>query len=295
MRLLLPWRRAWCLIVVAASLSGLASAARGQDDPDDANAQGGDDVAAIEAEIERLTAEVAQRQERLAELKRRASELRAAGAGEPEAAAGDAPRRVAYVLDLSGSMVEKWPLVREEVTKAVGNLAADSTFDVVLGAEEVVEHFHPEPVAPTPEALAALHQFLQGRRTEGPTGMIAPMEAALANEPDVIWLVTDGDMPNNKLFRERVRKANPGGRTRVNVVVATEGRRLPDVDRIDMVRFLQAVAAENGGKLYGMNGDVVNLDALPDWVPQPVGGWRDDAPPRFNPNKIPRGRTVFQE
>lgn len=288
---------AWALLA-AAVIAGIVRDGHAHAQHNDPPAEPAKDVAAREAENEQLKAEVARQRERIAALEARLRGLErdAARRGGENANRPARPKRVAYVLDLSGSMDTKWPLVREEVTKAVGNLDPGATFDVVLGADEETERFHPGPVNPTPAALAALHQFLQARRTEGVTSLIEPMEEALAHKPEVIWLVTDGDMPNNKLFLERVAKANIGKRTRVNVVFATDGRRLPAAElNRDMVVFLQKVAADNGGKLFGMNGDVVKLEALPEWEPQPVGGWRDDAPPRFKPIKIPRGRTIFQE
>jgi hypothetical protein len=164
-----------------------------------------------------------------------------------------------------------WPAVCAEAVKAVGGMKAGTTFDVAGGADEKSWRFKAGPVPATRAAAAELHDFLSERAAGGYTSLTEPAEQVLASGPDVLWLVSDGDLPNHKAFLDRVARANPGRRTRINVVMPVAEE--PDETRDEMIAFLKKVAADNGGKFAIRR------------LPEGAGGGKE----------VPRGRSIFHD
>lgn len=242
----------------------------------------------------------------------------AAEDGRVDAARPRAAKRVVFVVDLSGSMIDKLSRVKEEVVKGVAGLRPDTTFNIVLAADEKVETFQPRPVAATPRAAADVHAYLMDVTSSGTSNMTSALELAIKGQrADLVWFITDGDMPNNDEFLRAVRAANRSGRTRINAVAATNGPIEKDDTSTSFVRVLSQLASENGGTCFDLTGQVVDPGSLPPappvrrtvGAPQPPGrsvgtappagpgppAGRKQRPPGFDPNDIPKGPSIFQE
>ncbi len=157
--------------------------------------------------------------------------------------------------------------------------------------------------------------------TSGTSDMTPAMEQALKlQRADLVWFVTDGDMPNNHEFLNSVRTLNRAQRARINAIAATSGPVTEDETSTTFVRFLGQLTSEHGGKCYDLEGTAVDTASLPPLspptrtvgTPRPqqsarvVGGNQQQSPPArrggkqprppgFDPAKIPTGPSIFQE
>ena len=162
---------------------------------------------------------------------------------------GRGVRSVAYVCDASGSMIDKFDALRRQLDLSVSRLKPVQSFNVIF--------FHDQRAA----ALSAggLVQGLtkQKRRAadffndvipSGATNPLPALELALRQQPDLIWLLTDGDFPDNEGVLEFLRQRNPKGKVRINTIAF--------VDRGDgYEQVLRRIAAENRGEFRFVSED----------------------------------------
>jgi hypothetical protein len=187
----------------------------------------------------------------------------AARAAPAAQAAAAAPRRLLFVIDASDAMRDSFGLVRSELNKAVANMPAGATFNVLLSAGGQVTAFKPQPVPPTPEAAAELARFL-GRATPSGTSELLPaVEHALRQQrADTLWLVTDGDVRDGEQFLARLRAADPDGRTKIHTIVAGDTTQAVSPATARFVEFLATIASAHGGQCIDLTGNRVDVGAL---------------------------------
>jgi len=127
-------------------------------------------------------------------------------------------RQVLFMLDASGSMAEsalRWPdrrgapptlfdVARREFARAVGGLAADTLFGVVVFSSKP-RAWRPELVAATTENRDEAIEFVRRFPSSGTTGVWKALEAALSvtagesaevNPVDELIIVSDGRVPD---------------------------------------------------------------------------------------------------
>lgn len=139
-----------------------------------------------------------------------------AGQGEGEAAAGGTPapqgagrvrffgaeseaRRVAFVVDNSGSMKGgRLETTLIELDRAVQGLSHSQEFYVAFFSDQAYPMFYPdgvtEPLAATPENKRRLSRWLGTVEMCLGGRIVDAMELVAATEPDVVYLLTDGDI-----------------------------------------------------------------------------------------------------
>src|SRR5688572_19181794 len=137
---------AFCLAVLAAIASPAAGAGEAAPKP-------ADPLAAARTENEELRRELLRQKEQIAKLEEQVRRLEAMLARAPAGAERpgvipDAPppppppaanaaqqragsKRVIYVVDASGSMIDRFPKVREELRKGMANLRPETTFNLL--------------------------------------------------------------------------------------------------------------------------------------------------------------------
>jgi hypothetical protein len=197
---------------------------------------------------------------RLTAPDRAATTRPASGSG---AAAAKPPGRIIYIIDASGSMIDKFTGVRDVVFEAIANLPAAVSFNVLAVGDEKVKSFQPRPVQASPATVGEAKAFFNDLTTNGTSDLLPAVEMAVRQRATVVWLVTDGDVPNGPEFLSRLNRANVGRRTRINTVVAGYSPKARDDVDDAFVHFLTQVAAEHGGECYDMDGNVLGFVALP--------------------------------
>lgn len=154
------------------------------------------------------------------------------------------PDRIIFLCDNSGSILNKYATLRRQLSKAVAGLQRAQSFNLIFMGEADCTKFSPEPVKATAEDKQAADTFLEDKVTpRGETNPILALETAFAQKPQMIFLLTDGDFPDNQAVMKRVTELNARHQIRINTVAFVSEA---DTDT-DFVKLLQQIARENGG------------------------------------------------
>jgi hypothetical protein len=154
--------------------------------------------------------------------------------------------KITYVCDASGSMLSKMPQLKDELNKAVSALEPVQAFNVIFFSDPDV---HPEVLADhllmaNPDNKVKFNTFIQTVNASGSTDPIPGLEVAFSQHPQLIFLLTDGDFPDNDKVLRRVRELNKDKSVRLNTVVFTDPK---DADK-GVVQLMQTLADEFGGQ-----------------------------------------------
>jgi hypothetical protein len=134
--------------------------------------------------------------------------------------------RVAYVCDASGSMIEKMSPLKNELKKAIDVLKPVQGFSVIFFADSDLK---PQALAATmlmasPDNKRKAYDFLENVTAAGSTDPLPGLELALKGKPQLIYLLTDGDFPDNELVMKRLKELNKGIGAKINTIAFVSGR-----------------------------------------------------------------------
>jgi hypothetical protein len=127
-------------------------------------------------------------------------------------------QRVVYVIDASLSMLgDPFERARGELVDSVARLDPGQHFGVVFFAEREAAAFPAgdELIPATDEQRAALSRWLAQQRPRGGTQAEAALARAFAWKPDVVFLLSDGSLPQRTVSQTR---PPPGAKTVVHVI-----------------------------------------------------------------------------
>jgi uncharacterized protein with von Willebrand factor type A (vWA) domain len=158
---------------------------------------------------------------------------------------------VVYVIDRSGSMIDTFGSVRQEMLISISHLRPPQDFHVILfaaGAPKELEHRRLVPA--TGSYKGDVGRFLEPIRAEGKTDPVPALNRAFdvlaGADPKLpgklIYLLTDGVFPDNQKVLDVIRKRNAGAKKDVLINTFLYGNRPPEAEKV-----LQTIAAENGG------------------------------------------------
>lgn len=111
---------------------------------------------------------------------------------------------IAYVIDASGSMQgDRFRRARQELVNALKEMRSSQQFYIVFYTDQTYPLFWPNPVAELQPATTFNLQrtmfWLEKATTSGGTEPQEAMRIALALKPDVVFLLSDGDIPPETL------------------------------------------------------------------------------------------------
>jgi hypothetical protein len=148
--------------------------------------------------------------------------------------------RVVFVCDASGSMLDKFDALRLQLRKAVDRLKSGQAFDIFFFAGDRCLALDPQLLLAVPQAKRKAFEFLDGVAPHGTSDPIPALKAAFATGPQLIYLLTDGDFPNNSEVLNTLRKLNKDRKVKINSIAF--------MDRGEAYeKLLQRIADENGG------------------------------------------------
>ena len=75
------------------------------------------------------------------------------------------------------------------------------------------------------------------------TNPIPALELAFKQQPDLIYLLTDGDFPDNEAVLSRIHTLNKSGHVKINTIAFVNDR---DTDKA-FIDLLKQIAKESGG------------------------------------------------
>ena len=180
---------------------------------------------------------------------------------------------IAYVIDRSGSMHKTFGIVREDMISSIVRLIADEpgeppddrvdqSFHVILFADgEPIEHDARRLVPATADNKASACTFLQAVQPGGQTDPIPALERAFAvlgraadpSQGTVMFLLTDGDFPDNQEVLDTIHKLNRNKTVMINTILF--GRRTAEAERI-----MDQIATQNGGRYKFVSLDEIEGD-----------------------------------
>jgi len=149
--------------------------------------------------------------------------------------------KVVYLCDSSGSMMTKFDTLRQELRKAADGLKPIQSFDILFFAEDNYEALDKKALLlAAPENKRKAYEFLDKTAPHGSSDPIPGLRGAFAVQPQLIYILTDGDFPNNAQVVEEVRKLNKDKKVKINTIAFME--RGEEYEKV-----LKQIADENGG------------------------------------------------
>lgn len=152
--------------------------------------------------------------------------------------------RIVFLCDASGSMLNKFATLREQLTKAVAGLGPNQSFNLIFMTEADCNKMAAQPVKATADNKQAAETFMEDKVTpRGETNPNPAIDAAFAENPQVLFLLTDGDFPDNLAMQKRIAALNANHQVQINTIAFVSEA---DSDT-DFMKLLQSIAHQNGG------------------------------------------------
>ncbi len=112
-------------------------------------------------------------------------------------------RKIVYVVDMSGSMIDTFEYVRGELKRSISALRRSQKFHVIFfNATQPLENTPKRLVSAIDAQKEQFFEFLKDVVPRGGTQPGPALRRALALEPDLIYLLTDGDRFSQDLPRK---------------------------------------------------------------------------------------------
>jgi hypothetical protein len=161
--------------------------------------------------------------------------------------------RVIYVCDGSGSLMgTKEDVLTAELKKAIANLSPIQGFNVLIFQENPGSHFmgiDQNIIMATPNNKTRLFQFLGNSLSfHGDTNPIPALEEAFAEQPQLIYLLTDGDFddPDGATVLAKINELNADKKVHINTVLLLGSYAEKDTYK-DFEKIMNSIASQNGG------------------------------------------------
>ena len=178
--------------------------------------------------------------------------LTAGGAGQYRSrffGTGGTARDIVYVVDRSGSMLDTFDAVRKEMIRSITRLSPAQRFHVIFFATGKPKENPPRRLVPaTVENKRIALKFLHEIIPEGQTDPIPALQRAFAvlkaapgsKKGQLIYLLTDGEFPDNEKVLQEIRRLNAKRTVHINTIL--HWHHSPEV-----MKVLQQIAKENKG------------------------------------------------
>jgi len=148
--------------------------------------------------------------------------------------------KVVYLCDSSGSMMNKFDTLRQELRKAADGLKQAQAFDIIFFSEDNYIALDKQLLLAVPEVKRKAYEFLDKTAPHGSSDPIPGLKAAFATQPQLIYILTDGDFPNNAQVLEELRKLNKDKKVKINTIAFMDRGE-------EYEKLLKQIAEENGG------------------------------------------------
>lgn len=155
-------------------------------------------------------------------------------------------RSVAYVCDASGSMINTFPALKAEIIKSVNGLKPFQAFNIIFFAnEDATAATKGGLLAAVPMNKRKAADFVDDFYPSGTTDALPALELAFRQKPELIWLLTDADFPDNAAVLNFIRKHNADKRVQINTIAFVGGDE--EVGE-SFINLMKQIAQENRGK-----------------------------------------------
>ena len=153
--------------------------------------------------------------------------------------------QIIFVCDATTSMLGKMAAFKNELQKAVEGLEPVQSFNIVFFQDQRCAALDNSSMVPaTPDNKGKAYYFLDDVTTTKVTDPMPGLTLAFGQHPQLVYLLTDGDFPDNKAVEAKINELNRDHKTKVNTIAYHSGNGDPDDE---FVAVLQQIAKENGG------------------------------------------------
>lgn len=147
-----------------------------------------------------------------------------------------------YVVDMSGSMHGvRFERAKNELIRSIKKLGPEQKFYVYFFNDRTFPLFDPKPasgmIPANPQNKSRAERWIKTRQAESTTNPNYALQQALELRPEVIFLLTDGELDDPDAVRQMIRRFNKS-----NVVIHTIAFENPEGGAT-----LEAIANENNG------------------------------------------------
>ena len=159
--------------------------------------------------------------------------------------------RIVYVCDSSGSMLSMFDSLRGELRKSIDPLTPEQSFNVIFFQEQRFQAVDDNALIPaTKDNKRRCLEFLDKMFVKGETNPIPGLDAAFKQNPEVIFLLTDGDFngPGNEAVVKYCQEKAQAGKVTINTIAFLSKDSKDKPEDMEFVKALQAIAKESGGK-----------------------------------------------
>ena len=152
-------------------------------------------------------------------------------------------RKIAFVCDASGSMLSKFSTLRRELSKSVQSLKPIQSFSLIFFQKQTCIYLEQNLLMATPDAKLRADKFLETVTPREETNPIPALELAFKQKPDLIYLLTDGDFPDNQAVLDCIHRLDKDARVKLNTIAF-----VADTDNdTEFMALLKKIAQETDG------------------------------------------------
>lgn len=170
---------------------------------------------------------------------------------------GGNAREIVFLCDGTGSMLNKFATLKDELNKAIVQLRPIQSFDVIFFQDVKVESFQKQMVPATPENKRKAGTYLEGVTSEGTTNPIPALEMALKMHPQLLYFLTDAaDFPDTKAVTDTIAKYNADNRIKINTILFVEDRTEHEKN-LDSEGLMKGIAEKSGGRFRWVEMDAI--------------------------------------
>jgi hypothetical protein len=157
-------------------------------------------------------------------------------------------RKVAFICDASGSMIQKFDTLRVELRKAVDGLRPPQSFNIIFFQErdKTMPLDANQMLFASPENKRKAAEFLDRTAPHGETNPIPSLELAFKQGAQLIFLLTDGDFPDNQAVIKRCKELNPGAKVKINTIIFI-GNKQEAEEAKAFEAVMKQIATDSGG------------------------------------------------
>lgn len=157
-------------------------------------------------------------------------------------------KRIAYVCDASGSMLDMFDSLRVQLRSSIDRLRPIQSFNVIFFKDEGVATVDKSSLLPaTPENKHKAFEFLNDFDPRGQTNPLPSLELAFKQGPELVYILTDGNFPDNDAVIRLCQQKNASKRIKINTIAFVPKSSRNDPQKLEFVKVLKQIAEENGG------------------------------------------------
>lgn len=155
-------------------------------------------------------------------------------------------KKIVFVCDATGSMNTIFGGLRHELQETIKNLQVQQSFNVIFFSDDKVLSLNPQSLMlATAGNKTKAYDFLSDISPRGLTNPIPAIRAAFAQEPELMYVLTDGfdQVESLESVYNEFATLNKAGKVKVNTIL------IGTTEQKDLVDILKRIANDNRGTL----------------------------------------------